>query len=153
MGRFVKGDVVVVPFPFSDLSNSKKRPALVVTQLSGDDVNPTRTEGILGALVDLEDALRRDDTNAIALAAERLDLLAPEVTRIHGVVGARSQSMRAKLEQMQVAAQTTEVFLSEVRDLDYAEAVTQMESALTQLQASMQTSSILSNLSLLNYLR
>ena len=38
MGKFVKGDVVVVPFPFSDLSNSKKRPALVVTNLKGDDV-------------------------------------------------------------------------------------------------------------------
>ena len=31
MGEFVKGDVVVLPFPFSDLSSSKKRPALVVT--------------------------------------------------------------------------------------------------------------------------
>jgi mRNA interferase MazF len=38
MGKFVKGDVVVVPFPFSDLSASKKRPALVVATLSGDDV-------------------------------------------------------------------------------------------------------------------
>lgn len=38
MGRFVKGDVVVLPFPFSDLSASKKRPAFVVTQLSGNDV-------------------------------------------------------------------------------------------------------------------
>ena len=38
MGTFVKGDVVVVPFPFSDLSSSKRRPAFVVTQLSGDDV-------------------------------------------------------------------------------------------------------------------
>jgi mRNA interferase MazF len=38
MGRFVRGDVVVVPFPFSDLSASKKRPALVVAGLSGDDV-------------------------------------------------------------------------------------------------------------------
>jgi mRNA interferase MazF len=27
---FVKGDVVVLPFPFSDLSISKKRPALVI---------------------------------------------------------------------------------------------------------------------------
>jgi mRNA interferase MazF len=35
---FVKGDVVVVPFPFSDLSASKRRPALVVAALSGDDV-------------------------------------------------------------------------------------------------------------------
>jgi len=30
MGAFVKGDVVVAPFPFSDLSSTKKRPALVV---------------------------------------------------------------------------------------------------------------------------
>ncbi len=38
MGRFVKGDVVVAPFPFSDLSATKKRPALVVTALTGEDV-------------------------------------------------------------------------------------------------------------------
>ena len=37
MERFVKGDIVVVPFPFSDLTNSKKRPALVVAELDGDD--------------------------------------------------------------------------------------------------------------------
>ena len=38
MGKFVKGDVVIVPFPFSDLSTTKKRPALVITSLTGDDV-------------------------------------------------------------------------------------------------------------------
>lgn len=38
MGRFVKGDVVVAPFPFSDLTAAKKRPALVIAALTGDDV-------------------------------------------------------------------------------------------------------------------
>lgn len=38
MGTFVKGDVVVVPFPFSDLSANKKRPALVLATLEGDDI-------------------------------------------------------------------------------------------------------------------
>ncbi len=38
MARFVKGDVVVVPFPFADLSAAKRRPALVVADLTGDDI-------------------------------------------------------------------------------------------------------------------
>ncbi len=38
MEKFVKGDVVVVPFPFSDLTEAKRRPALVLAQLDGEDV-------------------------------------------------------------------------------------------------------------------
>lgn len=38
MERSVKGDIVVIPFPFSDLSGSKKRPALVIADLQGDDI-------------------------------------------------------------------------------------------------------------------
>jgi PemK-like, MazF-like toxin of type II toxin-antitoxin system len=38
MGQFVKGDVVVVPFPFRDLTLSKRRPALVLADLAGDDL-------------------------------------------------------------------------------------------------------------------
>jgi mRNA interferase MazF len=37
VGKFVKGDVVVLQFPFSDLSGSKRRPALIVADLAGDD--------------------------------------------------------------------------------------------------------------------
>jgi len=38
MARFIKGDVVVIPFPFSDLSDIKKRPALVLADLKGNDI-------------------------------------------------------------------------------------------------------------------
>jgi len=38
MEGFIKGDVVIVPFPFSDLSNFKKRPALVISPLKGEDL-------------------------------------------------------------------------------------------------------------------
>jgi len=35
---FVKGDVVIVPFPFSNLTQAKRRPALVVANLRGNDL-------------------------------------------------------------------------------------------------------------------
>jgi len=38
MEKFVKGSVIVIPFPFSDLSATKKRPALVLANLQGNDV-------------------------------------------------------------------------------------------------------------------
>ncbi len=37
MGKFIKGDVVVLPFPFTDLSFAKKRPALILADITGDD--------------------------------------------------------------------------------------------------------------------
>ena len=38
MGKPLKGQVVVVSFPFSDLTQTKRRPALVIAALAGDDL-------------------------------------------------------------------------------------------------------------------
>lgn len=38
MAQFVKGEVVVIPFPFSDLSDKKRRPAMVLMDLHDGDV-------------------------------------------------------------------------------------------------------------------
>ena len=38
MERFVKGDVVVLPFPYTDFSSVKKRPAVVIATLKGNNV-------------------------------------------------------------------------------------------------------------------
>ena len=38
MPVFAKGDVIVLPFPYSDLSRVKRRPAIVVGLSSGGDI-------------------------------------------------------------------------------------------------------------------
>ncbi len=38
MATFIKGDIIVVPFPFSDLTQVKHRPALVIASLTGNDL-------------------------------------------------------------------------------------------------------------------
>tara|TARA_Y100000310_G_scaffold261214_1_gene270485 strand:+ start:7284 stop:7616 length:333 start_codon:yes stop_codon:yes gene_type:complete len=38
MERFVKGDIVAVNFHFSNTKNSKRRPALVLLSLTGEDI-------------------------------------------------------------------------------------------------------------------
>lgn len=38
MEKFVRGSIVILPFPFSDLSNSKRRPALVIGTPDGEDI-------------------------------------------------------------------------------------------------------------------
>ncbi len=38
MEGFVKGDIVVLSFPYSDLSNIKKRPALVIATTKGHNI-------------------------------------------------------------------------------------------------------------------
>ena len=57
MEELVKGDVVVLLFPFLDLSSAKKRPAIVVAKLVGEDL-------ILAQITSVE----RTDKYAIALS-------------------------------------------------------------------------------------
>lgn len=38
MEKFVAGEIIVISFPFTDLSFTRKRPAMVLANLQGDDI-------------------------------------------------------------------------------------------------------------------
>ena len=37
MGKFIAGDILVIPFPYTDLSQFKRRPALILKDLDNED--------------------------------------------------------------------------------------------------------------------
>lgn len=123
------------------------------TELMIDDLDTSQSDNVLGAMYDLERALQGDDTQGISMAAERLSELTEEVTRRHGVVGARAKAMQDRLTQMENANAATQVFLADVADLDYAEAATRFQQAQTALQAGLLTGSKVMSISLMDYLR
>ena len=57
MERFVKGDVVIIQFPYADFSSVKKRPAVVLANLKGSNI-------ILAQIT----TNKRDDEDLISLS-------------------------------------------------------------------------------------
>ena len=122
------------------------------TELTGGDVAGVKVQGVISALFDLERALLNDDSQQITLAVEAVDQHLVGFNRARGLVGARAAAMQDRLTQTESASQATQSFLSDVRDLDFTEAITRFQQAQTALQATLLTGSQILNTSLLDFL-
>jgi len=124
-------------------------------ELVGDDVSAVKPDSIFTALMDLHEALVTGGElieQNITRAAERIESFIDYAGRMQGMVGARSQAMQTRLQLTEDAVLATGRLLSEVRDLDYTEAVTRFQQAQTTLQANLMTGSRLLQLSLLDFI-
>jgi flagellin-like hook-associated protein FlgL len=123
------------------------------TELEGTNVAPFYQSGVFSALYRLRDGLLADSSSEITEAGAQISATREQVARVVGEVGARSQAMHARLTQTEDATAATTALLSQVRDVDFTEAVTKFQQAQTALQASLLSGSRLQNLSLLDFLR
>lgn len=120
--------------------------------LTGEDRATIRPNSVFTAMQDLYDALRAGDSARISDAGDRIGAFITEASRVRGVIGARSQAMTQRLNLTEDAVTATKKLLSDVKDIDYTEAITQFQQAQTTLQANLLTGSRLLQLSLMNFL-
>lgn len=131
---------------------------------SGDSVQvtPAGRQDAFAALAELASALRQSDAkpqdraeqaNRLNRAVEGLDQQLLHVSSIRADVGSRMKAAEVAADAQAGAKLHIQQALSEVQDLDYAEASTRLSKNLTALQAVQATFSKVSSLSLFNYLR
>ncbi len=130
-----------------------KSAAAGANELISDDTNGIRTNSVFSALIDLYQSLKSGSTAGITDAGDRIGGFITVTNRLHGIVGARSQAMTNRLNLTEDAVVATQKLLSEVKDVDYAEAVTRFQQAQTTLQANLMTGSRMLQLSLLDFIQ
>ena len=123
------------------------------TLLDGDVVGSFTQTGVFSALYRLRDGLLADDSAQITEAGRLINELQPKMANIAGQVGARSRDMQSRLFQTESAVDATRRLLSELKDVNFIEAVTKFQQAQTALQSSLLVGSQSLNLSLLDFLR
>ncbi len=123
------------------------------TALDGAPIGGFTQSGLFSALYRLRDALLNDDGSEITQAGSQINEAQRRIANVAGQTGARSRDMRSRVTQLEDAVAATNVLLSELRDVDFVEAVAKFQQAQTSLQASLLTGSQTMNMSLLNFLR
>ena len=121
--------------------------------LAGSDRAQVAAEGLFSHLIMLRDALLADDEAGIAFATEHLDDDVLRAAEARAEVGVRSRRVTDSITREEDLMVQDKSLLSNVRDLDFAEAATRYALLEQQLQASMMTIGRSQQLSLLDFLR
>ena len=94
-----------------------------------------------------------NDSAAVSRAGAAMQGEIGRVARIRGAVGVRMQSLDQSQKRIEDEVLQVQGLLSEVRDLDYATALSRFNTLQTMFQASLQTSANVLPMSLMDFLR
>ena len=119
---------------------------------AGEDRATVRVDSAITALMDLRDALIRNDSVGITLAGERLETAYERLSSARAIAGSRSSrlsSLRTREEDSRVLDQGIR---SGLRDLDYIEASSRFALLEVVQQAGLQVAAATQSRSLLDFL-
>lgn len=116
------------------------------------DVNPIEIAGTFTSLVRLRDALNTNDSSGIERAVALLDNAFDEVNFARAEIGSRAQTLDALSTRLADEEIELKKNLSDDIDVDFAEAVSQLQARQSAYQASLQLSAQIFKLTLLDFL-
>ena len=120
--------------------------------IQGTDVNPVAAQGIFANVQQLRQAMTAGDQAAMTRLTENLQADYDRVVRIHGTTGAAIQEIETRQDRLSEQNLATQKVLSELEDTDFNEAISRFQLLQTSLQASLQTTGKILDLSLMDFL-
>jgi len=126
--------------------------SVAINTLTGTDVNPIKPDGVFSNLIALRDALYSNDDNAITTAAAALENDRALLSNVRGSVGSKMHALEERQLRMEDNILALETLRSDIRDIDFTEAITRYQNLYTALQANLMTGSQLTSMTLLDYL-
>jgi len=120
--------------------------------ITGTDIDPVQAQGLFANMIKLRDSLKSSDQTGITAAASGLKGDLDRIARIRGSAGARVQELESRQNRLEEQNIATKSLLSSLEDTDFTDAITRFQTLQTALQASLQSSSKILNLSLLDFL-
>ncbi len=121
--------------------------------IEGRDVHEVVAQGVFANMNKLQRAMAEGDQQGITEAAEAIQQDYDRVVRMRGEVGARVQEIESRQTRLADQNVSTTALLSQIEDTDFTEAITKFQLLQTSLQASLQTTGQVLNLSLIDFLR
>lgn len=121
--------------------------------ITGQDVAMVRVENVFTHMINLRDSLVNDDSRGITFAGSGLENDLNDLSRARANVGVRGRQVEEQQGRSSELKISEQILLSELRDTDLTEAITNFTQLQQQLQASMLVGSQNLQLSLLDFLR
>ena len=116
------------------------------------DSGETVGKGFFEALGELASGIRESNTTAINQGIDDLDQASFNIAVATAQVGSEMASVNTQREVNEETVLQLRTILSNLEDLDYSKAVTQMQKDMLALQATQSSFSQISNLNLFNYI-
>jgi flagellar hook-associated protein 3 FlgL len=120
--------------------------------LSGKDVNPQTTGGILDILVRLQNALLANDNPTLSRLNGDIETEGTRLTSVRGTIGARLQTLQSLDSSLKNQNLQTQQSLSNAKDADLAQVLSELVAQQTAFEATLRTAAQTMQLSLVHFL-
>lgn len=124
----------------------------VQISLPGSEVFTNPSGNVFTALSNLEQALRNNDQTAIRASLTDIEAAALVISNNLASIGARENRLDYTETRLQTAKTNTTEQMSEIEDLDYAEALLYLQNQQIIYQATLKSASMITGMSLVDFI-